>query len=412
MNRRRLLTEYIRDDADEELDYLTLIPWCEEGDMCYIKLYWLRAADAYGSYAVNIWYSIDNGVWIEALDGEIVSVPGNHKIRLKCNGYECLKGLDISSISYVSPATFGTEYMSYYIQMEGTPLSLLHGDNFKEKKDELSFGCFFNMFYDNQCMLQINNPKTFIPSTELAEYCYAGMFSFSHILNAPELPAETLKDYCYYQMFQGCVYLEEAPELKAKVNSNQCYASMFMYCYNLKYIKINAPENFYEYDYDSIVYGVSGGIAVLPSSLLGTDLYYNLSFAQFAIVEEGYPTNDEGYPDTKQYQQYYNTYVNLDYVSHDENSSMAYYRKEANDVCKSLYDNIIREGYIYDAVWFNRKRPKREVSIYEDENGNVVIRCWIPSMFSYDYTEPLLLHSDGSCDFETFNPLMLEYIKK
>ena len=411
MNRRRLLTEYIRDDEDEELDYFTLIPWGDESEMSNIMFYGFYAQDAFGSYSDNIWYSIDNGEWIEASLDTVVSVPRMHKLRLKGNGYEFWKGLNTSTVTYFESAGFYT--FSYdVILMEGTPLSLLHGDNFKEKKDELFIGCFTNMFsYSNYCMLQINNPKTFLPSTELVEYCYSNMFRSSRILNAPELPAETLKDYCYYQMFYGCAYLGEAPELKAKVNSANCYNEMFSNCYNLRYIKINAPENFNDDDYNTIVYQQSGGIAVLPSSLLGTNLYYNLSNTQFTIVEEGYPTNDEGYPDTKQYQQYYNTYVNLDYVSHDENTSMTYYRKEANDVCKSLYDNIIREGYISDAVWFNRKRPQTDVSTYEDENGKVVIRCWIPNIL-LNNTEALLLHSDGSCDFETFSPLMLEYIKK
>ena len=56
------------------------------------------------------------------------------------------------------------------------------------------------------------------------------------------LPATTLADYCYFQMFKDCRSLTTAPELPATTLANQCYRLMFMYCSCLNYIKCLATD--------------------------------------------------------------------------------------------------------------------------------------------------------------------------
>ena len=54
------------------------------------------------------------------------------------------------------------------------------------------------------------------------------------------LPATTLKEGCYDNMFNGCKGIEKAPDLPAPKLENNCYQEMFYDCKNLKKISIGA----------------------------------------------------------------------------------------------------------------------------------------------------------------------------
>ena len=56
------------------------------------------------------------------------------------------------------------------------------------------------------------------------------------------LPATTLTDECYMEMFKGCNNLDRAPDLPADRVPDKAYADMFGYCSSLKYIKCLATE--------------------------------------------------------------------------------------------------------------------------------------------------------------------------
>ena len=72
-----------------------------------------------------------------------------------------------------------------------------------------------------------------LPATTLAEGCYHSMFSdCASLTTAPELPATTLAEDCYSRMFAGSG-LTTAPVLRATRLANGCYAKMFAWCYNL-----------------------------------------------------------------------------------------------------------------------------------------------------------------------------------
>ena len=50
------------------------------------------------------------------------------------------------------------------------------------------------------------------------------------------LPAMTLTDYCYANIFLGCVSLLEGPILPAKVLTSHCYDNLFNGCTSIKKI--------------------------------------------------------------------------------------------------------------------------------------------------------------------------------
>lgn len=112
--------------------------------------------------------------------------------------------------------------------------------------------CYANMF--SGCTSLSKAPE--LPATSLAQYCYAGMFSGCiSLVKAPELPATALTNNCYSGMFSGCIGLTTAPELPAPTLVEWCYSSMFRDCTNLNYIKClatdisaNAATNYWVYN--------------------------------------------------------------------------------------------------------------------------------------------------------------------
>lgn len=56
------------------------------------------------------------------------------------------------------------------------------------------------------------------------------------------LPATTLKEGCYQDMFSGCKGIEKAPELPAPTLTKDCYAGMFSGCSKLEEVKVLATD--------------------------------------------------------------------------------------------------------------------------------------------------------------------------
>ena len=232
------------------------------------------------SFTNAVQYTIDNGATWTTLNANTASptVTRGNKIMWK------------AEITPSWPSGVGTFSSTGRYNVEGNPMSLLFGDNFKGKTDltgknyalyglfkddsnvinaknlslpatTLANRCYNSMFWG--CTSLVNTPA--LPATTLAESCYGNMFygcsnlttapalpattlakncyfsmfdSCKNLTTAPELPATTLADYCYEQMFASCTNLTTAPELPATTLAERCYASMFLECRSL----VKAPE--------------------------------------------------------------------------------------------------------------------------------------------------------------------------
>ena len=78
--------------------------------------------------------------------------------------------------------------------------------------------------------------KILLPATTLKDGCYQDMFNgCTGLTTAPDLPATTLATDCYTGMFKGCTGLTSLPEklLPAKTLANNCYVNMFYGCTGL-----------------------------------------------------------------------------------------------------------------------------------------------------------------------------------
>ena len=76
-------------------------------------------------------------------------------------------------------------------------------------------------------------PSDLLPATTLADSCYSNMFSgCTSLTTIPDLPATTLTSYCYSYMFSGCTSLTTIPSnlLPATTLAEFCYSNMFYGC--------------------------------------------------------------------------------------------------------------------------------------------------------------------------------------
>lgn len=208
----------------------------------------------------DIYYSYDGITWNLYTDNSEVIINSGESVMWKSIATEA--------------GSFGA---SGRLNVEGNVMSLIFGDNFEDKTDltghnnafyslfsrivnrrhypitgltsaenlilpatTLSQGCYQDMFYG--CTSLTSSPE--LPATTLSERCYQGMFDgCTSLTNAPDLPATTLANYCYYNMFQNCTSLTSSPELSSTTLANYCYQQMFLGCTSLNYVKMLATTN-------------------------------------------------------------------------------------------------------------------------------------------------------------------------
>ena len=116
----------------------------------------------------------------------------------------------------------------------GNIMSLLYMDDFIGRytfptNESYIFGY---MFYGESNLMNAND--LVLPATTLNQLCYSDMFEgCTSLATTPALPATTLVDGCYIRMFEGCTSLATAPELPATTLDYRCYIRMFYGCSSL-----------------------------------------------------------------------------------------------------------------------------------------------------------------------------------
>ena len=181
-----------------------------------------------GTSANTVQYSIDSGSnWITlANNTNSPTVQSGNEIWWKSTmAYEHLIGRFSSSGRF---------------NVEGNIMSLLYGDNFRDKTDLTGKIAVFDSLF-SACTGVTSAENLILPATTLDDACYSKMFLKCSSLTLPPkiLPATTLVDGCYYMMFQGCTSLTSVPELPATTLAPLCYTYMFSTCKSLTKVPNN-----------------------------------------------------------------------------------------------------------------------------------------------------------------------------
>ena len=174
---------------------------------------------------ITPYYSLNGTDWVELQAGEQTpAINTGDKIYVKGNLEKGMNGV----------GSFSTEQR---FNLSGNCMSLIFGDEAEGKTDLTGYnGCFYYLFQDCTGLEHVS--PNFLPATTLANKCYGNMFAgCTSLVTIPELPAITLAEGCYDSMFKGCISLMSAPELPATTLINSCYANMFNNCSSLNYIK-------------------------------------------------------------------------------------------------------------------------------------------------------------------------------
>ena len=224
----------------------------------YSEEYFTTVALENGTISFDYWYSVntdkatymeystDNGeTWtrINNVDDETVSTTINVS-----EGDSIMWRGDNDALGYYDYDYFEGLVGSFFsstceFNAMGNIMSLLYGSNFKNQTEIEEDYAFANLFYDayqsKECSI-LNASNLILPATTLTEGCYDDMFfGCASLTTAPELPATTLAIYCYENMFEGCTSLTTAPSvLPATTLAESCYYYMFEGCTSLE----TAPE--------------------------------------------------------------------------------------------------------------------------------------------------------------------------
>ena len=190
------------------------------------------------NYDQHISTDINNYLTIEALeDGLTVSLStnaceycidgdGNWKTIAINTATESINvGQTLSFRGNLTPVNYkgiGTFIISKKCNLKGNCMSMLFGGSgtFKKSLHDKSYA-FYKLFYN--CTNIINVSDNFLPATTLANNCYSNMFQgCSSLTIAPELPATTLANECYSGMFQRCSKLNYIKMLATDISASNC----------------------------------------------------------------------------------------------------------------------------------------------------------------------------------------------
>ena len=162
----------------------------------------------------NLEYSVNNGKWTPVVAKEKVTFGG---------AYGDLRLRGINNINGTSSNDYNQTTWDYdYIQI-----------------------CFYRNVTvacegDIRTLLDYKTYKTV--NTNKARF-YKLFMKCSELTSAPELPATTLAEGCYCDMFNGCTNLTSAPELPATTLAADCYSHMFEDCTKLSTVTMLAPSD-------------------------------------------------------------------------------------------------------------------------------------------------------------------------
>ena len=184
--------------------------------------------DIYTEEATNpVYYRTHDGVawsdWAEYSSGTTVTLAKvGDKVQFKGNNARYARGGNNAS-------TFAFSKDCY---VYGNVMSLITSTDFSICTTFTKGYALQKLFYWNTHIQLHPTQELLLPATTLSDYCYKEMFARSSVTSSPKLPAMTLMTGCYDAMFWLSA-LKVAPELPATTLIEKCYREMFYGCADL-----------------------------------------------------------------------------------------------------------------------------------------------------------------------------------
>lgn len=188
----------------------------------------------------NDWTDITSssaGAPIDVAAGDIVKFRGSNpsyegsQLVLQNGSFNLLGNImsliNATNFSSIKTLTTPNTFKNFFLEDTG----IIDASNLLLPATTLTQTCYLNMF---RGCTSLTAAPSILPATTLESNCYQTMFcECTSLTSAPELPATTLANNCYQQMFAACTSLTTAPELPATTLAEDCYWSMFYGCGSL-----------------------------------------------------------------------------------------------------------------------------------------------------------------------------------
>ncbi len=203
--------------------------------------------------------AISNGVKQEITETTEIEVVKGQKVRFFSENAATAKGYDNNLVTIL--ANEKECYIYGNVMSMVTPAGSEFKDNTAFTANYALAGLFYKPSGYSNKIISHPTKKLVLPATTLTDYCYDNLFNGCSSLDAaPELPAEEMKESCYFSMFKNCKALTKAPALPATTLASSCYREMFNGCGKLK----SAQD-------------------ILPAQELGSNSYYRMFYNCIAL---------------------------------------------------------------------------------------------------------------------------------
>ena len=174
--------------------------------------------------------------------GKIVSLSYKHlsiKPTNRCYIYGNIMSLIDDAGDFATDKIIGDKYALYALFSEANKLENDPAKDILLPATTLTNYCYSDLF--SGCSALTKAPD--LPATELKLRCYEQMFwECTSLTEASVMSATTVDDYCCHDMFYKCTNLVKAPELLATTLTQYCYNGMFWGCSKLNYLKCLATD--------------------------------------------------------------------------------------------------------------------------------------------------------------------------
>ena len=215
--------------------------------------------------AITLNYSKNGGAWTAYTVGDTISLDQGETLALS--------GANDHFSKYRETDDYYHFNLTGSIAASGNIMSLMNFSN------TCTDHCFVRLF--QYCTSLVDASQLTLPATTLADWCYVEMFGDCSNLSAgPQtLPAATLAEWCYASMFWQCTSLVSSPYIASEPTADSCYANLFYGCSNLTSISVG----FTSWGSNACVYWVGNvaenGTFYCPSALgtnetIGRGPYY------------------------------------------------------------------------------------------------------------------------------------------
>ena len=225
-------------------------------------------------------YSVNGGTKTTITSTTVIGdLKAGDKVQFYGNGTQTQAYGDSPEVSILGSGD------GFQTKVYGNIMSLLDEDGFATKTDlpDASY-IFYGLFKENATLIDAS--ELLLPAATLANGCYQQLFQdCTSLTKAPNLPATQLASNCYRQMFSGCSALTAAPLLHVTQLVRNCYNSMFNNCTKLATVTCLATSGINQ-DYSTTYMLQFAG-----SQVEGTKTFYAVSTAEWPSDVNGIPTD-------------------------------------------------------------------------------------------------------------------------